>query len=431
MLDEKPINRREFTKLCSIAALAGLAGSLGRAHGATGTTPIVPAPRRKPYILGADISWLLEDEAQGATYWDRGVKTDIFDILKKYNFNFIRARIFVNPHAPGGYSARREEAFCDLEHTKKFARRIKAADMGFLLSCHYSDTWASPAKQAKPAAWANLPFPKLVQTVHDWTANVVKELKANGTTPDMVSIGNETSGGMLFPDGRADNFDNFTELTNAGCTAVRELDANIPIALHHHLGRSNNVVRPWVENFLSRKTEFDIVGMSCYAEAHPGDWQTNFNDLAVRYPQLSFMAMECSYQKRRLNDLIYNAPNAKGLGSFIWEPTRWREAIFDHNGVNAGNDTNNRPHLPASTLPPADAPNQPTYHAATPPGGQNEFPANGAGFAPAPVSSAPPATRSTAATTRPTFGRRFGGRYDTNSYILAYPEMAKAYGLVS
>jgi hypothetical protein len=29
--------------------------------------------------------------------------------------------------------------------------------------------------------------------------------------------------------------------------------------------------------------------------------------------------------------------------------------------------------------------------------------------------------------------RRFnrGGRYDTNSYILLYPEMAKAYGLVS
>ncbi len=400
------MNRREFLKYSALASLAI----------ATRTRAVdSPATRKRPYILGADISWLLEDESQGATYFDRGVQKDIFQILKSYQFNYIRARIFVNPHAPGGYAARRNEAFCDLEHTKKFAKRIRAAGLGFLLSCHYSDTWASPGKQAKPAAWADLPFDKLVTTVHDWTANVLKELRENGTPPQMISIGNETTDGMLFPDGRVSRFDQFAELTNAGCIAARQSDPQLQIALHHHLGRDNAAVRTWVDAFLARKTDFDIIGMSCYNEARRGDWKTNFDDLATRYPQLSFVAMECSYQKRYLNDLIFNAPNEKGLGSFIWEPMRWREAIFDHDGVNAGADMNNRPHLPASTLPPMDAPNQPVYRPATPPSGeQNE-------------AVATPTTRPAGPTTRRNFSH--GGRYDTNSYILAYPEMAKAYGL--
>jgi len=411
------MNRREFLKYSALASMA-LAGQLGGANLFAAPSPS-GSGRKQPFILGADISWLLEDEAQGATYYDRGIRKDMFAILYSYGFNYIRARIFVNPHAPGGYSARRNEAFCDLEHTKNFAKRIKAAGLGFLLSIHYGDTWTSPAHQQKPAAWAKLPYDKLVQTVHDWTANVVKELGANGTPPQMVSIGNETSGGVLFPDGRASNFDHFAELINAGCTAVRQFNPRIQIALHHHLGRDNAAVRVWVDNFLSRKTDFDIIGMSCYSQAQPGDWETNFNDLATRYPQLSFVAMEYSYQKRYLNDLIFNAPNGRGLGSFIWEPTRWREAIFDHGGQNAGADMNNRPHLPASTLPPADAPNQPVYRPAKPPAGEQnpaEQPAPG-----------PNNFARRGPTSRP---RNFnGGRYDTNSYILAYPQMAQAYGL--
>lgn len=406
-------NRREFIKTCAAGALAvgmGVMSPLERRASAAAT-------RKKPYILGTDVSWLLEDEAEGATYWDRGLQKDLLAILRSYGFNYIRARMFVNPHAPGGYSARRNEAFCDLEHTKKFATRIKDAGMGFLLSIHYGDTWTSPGKQVKPAAWADLPYDKLVMTVHDWTANVMKELKANSTPPQMVSIGNETTSGMLFPDGRASNFDHFAQLVNAGCLAVREHDAGIPISLHHHMGRSNVAVREWVDNFLQRDTQFDIIGMSCYNEARPGDWKNNFDDLATRYPKLSFMALEYSYQKRELNDLIFNTANEKGLGGFSWEATRWREAIFDHNGQNAGDDMNNRAHLPASTLPPLDAPNQPKYVPGRPPSGGNQD---------EPVAAAP-TTAGAAPTTRPRATR--GGKYETNSYILAYPEMAKAYGL--
>ena len=89
------MNRREFLQVSAAAAV-------GAAMTGWGVAAEAPAPRKQPYILGADVSWLLEDEAEGATYWDRGVQKDPLAILKSYGFNWIRARIFVNPHAPGG-----------------------------------------------------------------------------------------------------------------------------------------------------------------------------------------------------------------------------------------------------------------------------------------------------------------------------------------
>jgi arabinogalactan endo-1,4-beta-galactosidase len=396
-------------KACAAGALAlAVPDLLPAAESVPPLMSAAAAGRDQPYYLGADISWLLEDEAQGATYWDRGVRKDLLAILKSYRFNSIRARLFVNPSAPGGYS---RGGFCDLEHTKKLATRIRAAGMNFLLDFHYADTWTSPGHQSKPAAWASYNFDQLVNAVHDWTKTVLEALQANDSPPQMVQIGNETTDGILFPDGRMSDFDKFAELVNAGCKAAREVDPKIRVAVHNSLGREDLTMRTWVDGFLQRKTDFDIIGMSCYAEAEPGQLQATFNDLAVRYPHLSLMALEYSHKKRYVNDAMFNAPNGRGQGTFIWEPTRWREAIFDKGGVNAGDDDNNKPHLPASALPPdPSAVQEPA--AALPP--------------PPPPPTPPP-------TTMPGRRRRFnrGGRYDTNSYILLYPEMAKAYGLVS
>src|SRR5207237_1178343 len=121
-------------------------------------TPAHTAERKQPFILGADISWTPEDEAAGATYFDKGVQKDIFQIFKDHGFNYIRLRIFVDPKSPRGYARNMPEAFCDLPHTLAMAKRIKAAGMGFLLDFHYSDNWADPGKQTKPAAWEGLSF---------------------------------------------------------------------------------------------------------------------------------------------------------------------------------------------------------------------------------------------------------------------------------
>src|SRR5690606_12096854 len=98
------------------------------------------------------------------------------------------------------------------------------AGMKLLLDFHYSDTWADPGKQYKPKAWAGLSFPQLKQALYDYTAMVVTELQAQGTTPDMVQVGNEINHGIVWPDGNVNNPNDMAQLYNAGVAAVKAVD---------------------------------------------------------------------------------------------------------------------------------------------------------------------------------------------------------------
>ncbi len=401
--------------------------------------------RDQPFILGADISWIPEDEAAGAVYYDRGVPRDIFDILKQYNINYIRLRIFVNPAAAGGYN---RQGFCDLEHTKAMAKRIQAAGMGFELDFHYSDTWASPEGQGKPAAWRNFTVEQLEKAVADHTREVLKALKDQGTPPEMVQIGNEVTHGMLWPEGRVwsqipsgnaatdaktaalgpgiGNYDNFARFLKAGIAAAREVDPKVKIILHNHLARHTPRMVEWMDELLKRDVKFDIIGMSAYSQGKEGDWKDTFAELAQRYPTHKQLVLEYSNRKRYLNDLIFNTPNDLGLGSFIWEPIHYREALFNKNGANAGgtqasdfvNDVGinqgagGGPTTRTATLPPLVTPTAPA-------------PATATASAPATATASAPAT--TPARGRGGRGNN-SGRFDTNELLELYPKMYQDYG---
>lgn len=374
--------------------------------------------RTGPFILGADISWIPEDEADGAEYFDHGVKKDIFQILKEYQFNYIRLRVFVDPGSANGYARRRREPFCDLAHVKAMAQRARAAGMGILLDIHYGDTWTSPGHQEKPVAWREYDFEQLKQAVHDFSHRAIFEMKTNGTPASMVQIGNEITDGMLFPDGRRSNFDKLAALVKAGIAGAKQADPSVKIVLHHHLGRSNERMRDWLDNFIRRGTDFDIIGMSCYAQAQEDDWQNNFADLAKRYPDNGLLVLEYSARKRHINDLMFNAPDKKGLGTFIWEPTRHREALFDKDGQNAGGGQESN--FTTDTGITQGARLRPT----------SGFPTNLSTTALANTNSPTFVQRgsSTNETVRAAWRqRRFGGRYDVNDLFNLYPQMARDY----
>ena len=97
-------------------------------------------------MLGADVSSLQRAEDLGAKYYySNGTQGDPLQILKDNGVNYIRLRIWVNPAS--GYN----------NETKvlAFAKLVKARGLKLLIDFHYSDTWADPSHQAKPAAWAN------------------------------------------------------------------------------------------------------------------------------------------------------------------------------------------------------------------------------------------------------------------------------------
>ena len=306
---------------------------------AIASAPVQPFHRSGPFLLGADISWVQEDEANGTVFYDHGKQQDIFQILKDHGFNAVRLRVFVNPASPHGYAATSKEPFCDLAHTLVMARRAHDAGMALLIDLHYSDTWADPGKQIKPAAWEKIDFPALRQAVYDHTFAVLSALKRQGTEPQMVQIGNEITNGMLWPDGRVpEHFDQLADLLKSGIAAARAVDPKIKVVLHHDKGKNNQAVRQWLDKLIARGVQFDIIGLSCNDTGSPDRWKENFDDLAIRYPQYGLIAAEYSYHKRELNDAVFHAPDRRGIGTFIWEPTRHHEAIFSPHRAKEGEE---------------------------------------------------------------------------------------------
>ena len=333
---------------------------LGKSAGAAWLMGLVPAAqaasgnRQSAYMIGADVTWIPEDEASGATYYQDGVRKDPLEILRDAGFNALKLRLFVNPE--DGYSKGKPGGpWGGLAQTIAFAKRIKAAGFRFSLSLHYADGWADPQHQDKPAAWAALPFPKLVDALHRYTLDTFAALKAADVLPEFAVIGNEATFGILWPEGRvpltiptgnsdtdkvnlnvanAGGYDKFAALLKAGIDGVRKQAPDTKIVIHNHLGRHWPIVQHWTDQLLARGVRPDAIAFSCYQQAAQGDWQRTFTEFTRRYPKLGFLAIEYSSRKRYLNDLVHAQP--QGWGSFIWEPTRYEEAIFTYAGRNAG-----------------------------------------------------------------------------------------------
>lgn len=288
-------------------------------------------PREVTKMLGADISFLPELENKGIKFSDKAVQKDAIEILKDHGFNYIRLRIFNDPARDSGYSP--GQGFCDLTHTKSMAKRIKAAGMKFLLDFHYSDYWADPGKQYKPAAWRNLSFDELKKAIYDYSKQVVQDLKEQGTIPDMVQIGNEINHGLVWPDGNIMNPDRMAQLIAAGIAGVKAADPSIVIMLHIALGGQNDESVFFLNQVLERKVHFDVIGLSYYPRWHGtlDDLRDNLTNLVKRYNK-DVIVVEYSQEKEEVNRIVFDLPGGKGKGTCIWEPLSTWESIFDKDG---------------------------------------------------------------------------------------------------
>lgn len=326
------------------------AKAVGLYTGATDITTVLPAsvatihidkiyelkgeaakPRKVTKMLGADISFLPQLESGGMKFSDQGVQKDPILILKDHGFNYIRLRIFNNPASDSGYSP--QKGFCDLEHTKQMAKRIKAAGMKILLDFHYSDYWADPGHEYEPAAWHNLSFEELKKALYTYTRNVMQELKDQGTTPDMVQVGNEINHGMVWPKANIQHTDSLAQLITAGIAGVKAVDPSVVIMLHIALGGQNDETVFFMNQMQARKVNFDVIGLSYYPKWHGtlDDLRDNLNDLAKRYNK-DLIVVEYSSRKKEVNKIAFEVPGGKGKGTCIWEPLSTWESFFDRDG---------------------------------------------------------------------------------------------------
>lgn len=235
------------------------------------------------FIKGMDLSTLLELEQLGAKYYDQGVETDILEIMKRYDVDTIRVRLWNDPRSEKGepYGAGNN----DLATTLTIAEKVTDAGLGVLLNFHYSDFWADPQKQIKPKAWKHYGADELESAVYEYTAEVMKVFREHHVNLTMVQVGNELTTGLLWPEGKLPNYENVARFVNAGIRGVRAVDQAVPIMLHLDNGGNNELYRTWFDEFMKRGEEFQIIGMSYYPFWHGtlDALEYNMNDIAKRY----------------------------------------------------------------------------------------------------------------------------------------------------
>ena len=315
-----------------IASVLGLLGGSCVTNNVPARTA-TSAPTSTTFAKGADISWLPQMEASGYVFYGTdGKPQDCFQILKDHGINAIRLRAWVNP------SNDPQSGHCSTAETMAMAVRAQKWGMRVMIDFHYSDSWADPGQQTKPAAWKGHDFPTLLNDVYTYTYGVMTALKTAGVSPDWVQIGNEIPTGLLLPEGSTANWPQLAQLLNKGHDAVKAVSPQSKVILHVDQGNNRERFRTWFDNAKANGAKYDIIGLSYYPYWLTGnpDYTLSVNDLGVNLTELAarygkeVMVVEAGGEDTKpqntydmlvaVQQKVKAVPDQKGLGVFYWEP---------------------------------------------------------------------------------------------------------------
>ena len=334
-----------------------------------------PPAQAVDFFYGADLSYVNQMEDCGAIYKNRnGEIKDPFRIFKNAGTNLVRVRLWHNPTWT---------EYSTTEDVKKTIARAKSEGMQVLLDFHYSDTWADPAKQEIPAAWADQidNTEALGKLLYDYTYEILAELGNAGLLPDIVQVGNEINP-MILQEGDLEwpiNWNRNAYLLNKGISAVHDIseEQKKDIGVMLHIAQPENALW-WFEQAIENGvTDFDWIGLSYYpiwSEYDLENVSSAFEALIERYDK-RLMIVETAYpftmenadaannilgsdalitgypaseqgQLDYLNKLKELIESSGGEGLIYWEPawvstdcrTQWGQGshwdnatLFDHN----------------------------------------------------------------------------------------------------
>lgn len=218
--------KKGLSMLLLFALLLTLSGSGWKAE----PTILVPKVEglSQDFLLGADVSSLLAEEASGVVYKNfEGEPQDMLKTLSEAGVNYVRVRVWNDPFdAEGnGYGG----GNCTVDTAIQIGRRAAQYGMGLLVDFHYSDFWADPAKQQTPKAWANLTLEEKEQAIYDDTVESIQRIQNSGVTIGMVQIGNETTKGFC---GETTVPKQYALMASAA-KAVRDTNPEIQIVVHY------------------------------------------------------------------------------------------------------------------------------------------------------------------------------------------------------
>lgn len=312
--------------------------------------PIDPEPEPEPepepqLVKGTDISWCTAMEDAGKKFYgfaSRDAK-ECTAVMKELGANAIRLRVLVNP----------SDGYCSMDDVLNKARRAADLGMDLMVDFHYSDQQATAESQSIPAAWQGHDYNQLLQDVKDHTREVLSVLKSAEIAVRWVQIGNETSNGLLWPVGQADDTSNpaqYRGLIEAGAAAARAVYPDAKIVVHLPYGYDQNLFRNNLN--LLNKSSYDIVGMSLFPSRYIGREyytssgarktiankeqaiQATFENMQyiTNYTGKDCMVVECGLPVQTevestnlMNDIMDRARKSPYcLGVFYWEPEAYQ-----------------------------------------------------------------------------------------------------------
>lgn len=226
------------------------------------------------FYLGADLSYVNELEDCGAIYKNRiENEADPFELFSSEGTNLVRLRLWHDPQWTN---------YSNLADVKGSIARAKSEGMKVLLDFHYSDFWADPGRQWRPAAWESIEDDSmLADELYNYTYNTLVELNKSGLLPEMVQIGNETNGNILIKRGTEDlsgespglypiDWDRQAMLFNRALDAVEDIETEFDTEVKTviHIADPISAIS-WFQNAHSNNLDsYDIIGLSYYPQWH-------------------------------------------------------------------------------------------------------------------------------------------------------------------
>ena len=244
------------------------------------------------FAKGADISWVTELESNGHRFYNAaGEERECTALMKECGLNAIRLRVWVDP--------KEHDNWCNTADLVEKAKRAHALDMDVMVDFHYSDWWADPGQQHKPASWKGLVLDDLKRAIGTHTTDVLRALKAEGITPKWVQVGNEIRPGMLWDEAASlsgasydikecdvkgsnstseavkypANWANLAAFINAGYEAVKGVFPEAIVIVHLDNGYDRELYTWFFDELKKNGGKWDMIGMSLYPywtmESHP------------------------------------------------------------------------------------------------------------------------------------------------------------------
>ncbi len=363
--------------LLSLFCSSGIAADTDSTKSPTANT----APS-STFFVGADLSLLQYIQDHSIEFRQNDSVIDPLQIFHDNGCNIVRLRLFVAPDNTAGQVN-------TLPYTIKLAKRVKQANMAFMLDLHYSDKWADPAHQQIPAKWQSLSPDNLTDEIAKYTTSVLAAFDHENCYPQIVAVGNEITNGMLWPAAgplKSDkDWDFFASILNIALKAVRDYPASSTTRTMIHIDCGGDKDRSlwFFNNLKKRNVDFDLIGLSYYPFWHGtlSSLQTNMTSLADTFHK-DIMIVETAYNCRGPKDttlefpetlqgqkdfltalikIVRSAPNNSGRGVIYWAPewiagNKWNDTNWNYSLESRAlfeNDTTPRPALKALTPNPS------------------------------------------------------------------------------